>query len=84
MSTVVMERIYAEPRSPEQIDTMNQAIAPCLEVNGVTHLQTLASTDRKRFVCIFEAPDAQTVRRAIESSGVLFERIWPADVFKSS
>lgn len=83
MSTVVMERRYEEARSQEQIDSMNQAIAPCLEVNSVTHLQTLASRDRTRFVCLFEAPDAETVRRAIESSGVAYERIWAADVFKS-
>lgn len=79
-----MERLYDEPRTDAQIDTMNQAIVPCLEVNGVTHLQTLASSDRTRFVCIFDAMDAETVRRAIESSGVAYHKIWSADVFKSS
>lgn len=83
MSTVVMERLYDETRSADQIDTMNQAIAPCLEVNGITHLQTLVSADRKRFICIFEAPDAQAVRRAIDSAGVTYQSIWAADVFRS-
>jgi len=83
MSTVVMERLYDAPRSGDQIDEMNKAIGPCLEVNGVQHIQTIASADRTRFICIFEAPDAQTVRRAIDSSGVTYERIWAGDVFKS-
>jgi hypothetical protein len=83
MSTVVMVRLYDEPRSDTHIDTMNQAIGPCLDVNGVTHLQTLASVDRKRFICVFESPDAQTVKRAIDSSGVAYVRIYTVDVFKS-
>jgi hypothetical protein len=29
------------------IDAMNQAIVPCLEINGVTHIQTMVSKDRK-------------------------------------
>jgi hypothetical protein len=78
-----MERIYQDGRSPEQIDTMNQAIGPCLEVNGITHLESMVSPDRTRFICTFDAPDAQAVKRAIESSGVAYERIWPADVFTS-
>lgn len=83
MSTVVMERVYPEARTTDQIDEMNSSIAPCLEINGVTHLQTMVSKDRTRFICTFEAPDAATVRRAIESSGVAFEHIYAVDVFKS-
>lgn len=78
-----MERLYDEPQSQVRIDSMNRSIGVCLEVNGVTHLQTLADADRTRFVCLFEASDAETVRRAIESAGVAYQRIWPADVFKS-
>jgi hypothetical protein len=78
-----MERIYEDPRSEDQIDSMNAKIVPCLEVNGVTHVSTMASKDRTRFICTFEAPDAETVRRAIESSGVAYHQIWAADVFKS-
>lgn len=78
-----MERIYEEPRSDDQIDSMNSKIVPCLEVNGVTHVNTMASKDRTRFICTFEAPDAETVRRAIESSGVAYYKIWAADVFSS-
>ena len=83
MSTVVMERVYAEPRSQEQIDGMNAKIVPCLDVNGITHKTTMINAERTRFICTFEAPDAQAVRRAIESSGVTYERIWAADVFGS-
>jgi hypothetical protein len=83
MSTIVMERRYDEPQSQSRIDTMNRSIGTCLEVNGVTHLQTLVNADRTRFICTFDAPDAETVRRAIESAGVAYERIWSAEVFKS-
>ena len=49
----------------------------------MTHVNTMASKDRTRFICTFEAPDAETVRRAIESSGVAYYKIWAADVFSS-
>jgi len=83
MSTVVMQRVYSDGRSDTQIDEMNGKIGPCLEINGVKHLSTMVSKDRTRFICSFEAPDAQTVKRAIESSGVAFERIYAVDVFTS-
>jgi hypothetical protein len=39
------------------------------------------STDRRRMVCEFEAPDAEAVRTSYRSAGVGFERVWPADVY---
>jgi hypothetical protein len=37
------------------------------------------SLDRKRRVCVFEAPDADAVRASYRSAGVQFERVWPAE-----
>ncbi len=84
MPTVVMERLYEQAQTETQIDTTNQSIATCLDINGVTHLQSLVSPDRTRFICLFDAPDAATVRRAIDSAGVTYQKIWTADVFKGA
>jgi hypothetical protein len=76
-----MERIFAEPPSDEELEKMKLTTEACLEVNDATRIQTLASLDRKRFICIFEGRDLSSVRRAIESAGVNYERMWTADTF---
>lgn len=81
MSIVVMERLFEIPPTDEQLEKMMAATETCLEINGSTRLQTYASGDRKRFVCVFEGPDAEAVRRAVESAGVQYERLWSATVF---
>jgi hypothetical protein len=37
------------------------------------------SLDRKRRICVFEAPDADAVRISYRSAGVKFERVWAAE-----
>lgn len=81
MSTVVMERRFAVPPTDEQLEEMKQATETCLGVNGATRLSTYASSDRSRFVCVFEGPDLEAVRRSVESAGVEYERMWVATVF---
>jgi len=81
MSTVVMEREFEQPPTDEELEKMKQTTEACLEVNDVTRLQTLASPDRKRCICIFEARDLESVRRAIESAKVDYVRMWSASVF---
>lgn len=81
MSTVVMERVFAEPPSDELLEKMKNATETCLEINGSTRLQTYASNDRKRFICVFEGPDLEAVRRAVESAGVTYESLWVANTF---
>lgn len=81
MSTVVMERRFAVPPTDSELERMKSATETCLEVNAATRLQTFASHDRKRFVCVFEGPDLEAVRRAIESAGVEYENLWVATVF---
>lgn len=80
MPTVVMERKFAVAPTDEELDAMKQRTEVCLEVNDATRVQTLASGDRKRFICIFEGRDLESVRRAVESAGVEYESIWTASV----
>jgi len=76
-----MERLYEQPVSDQQLESMRQATEPCFEINDVTRVQTLTSPDRKRFICIFKARDSESVRRAMESAGVKYDTVWPATVF---
>lgn len=80
MPRVVMERRYAVAPTDEELEAMKQRTEVCLEVNDATRVQTLASNDRKRFICIFEGRDLESVRRAVESAGLEYESIWSATV----
>jgi hypothetical protein len=37
------------------------------------------SLDRRRRICVFDAPDADSVRVSFRSAGVKFERVWAAE-----
>lgn len=78
MATVIMEMTLDAPASDEQIGKMKEATEVCFEMNDVTRKVTYYAPDRQRFVCVMEARDVETARRALESAKVPYERIWPA------
>jgi hypothetical protein len=76
MTTVVVERSFAEPVPFEEVQALEDAGAGCLEAHGVRFLRTYFSRDRRRMICLYEAPDAESVRLAEGKAGVPFERAW--------
>jgi hypothetical protein len=78
MSTIVLEKTLEEPVSDEQLAGMRETTEACLAINSVKRLQTILSSDRKRFICIFEAEDTEAVRRSMESAGMPYDTVWAA------
>jgi hypothetical protein len=78
MSTVVVERSFGEPVAFEDLQAIEDRGARCLEAHRVRFLMTYFSRDRRRMVCLYEAPDAESVRLAQEKAGMPFERAWTA------
>jgi hypothetical protein len=62
----------------DEIQALRDRAAWCLEQNRVRYLQGYFSSDRTRMICIYEAPDAESVRRINLQSGLPFDRIWTA------
>ncbi len=81
MSLVIMEKTFPEPASDELVDKMRQATEACFEINDMVRKVTYASADRLRFICVMEARDLETARRALESAGMTYDRLWPATSF---
>jgi hypothetical protein len=81
MPMFVMEKTFAEPASDELVAKMRQATETCFEINDMVRKVTYASADRLRFICVMEACDVETARRALESAGMTFDRLWPATSF---
>jgi hypothetical protein len=82
MSTVVVERAFGHPVAFEDVQAIEQRGAWCLEVHGVRFLRTYFSRDRRRMICLYEAPDAEAVRLAEEKAGVPFADAWSARVLR--
>lgn len=76
MEIVVVERTYAEPKSREEVDRSINGANPCYGIRRIEHLLTLISNDGRTAICVYEAPDAASVRAASEESGDEYDRIW--------
>jgi hypothetical protein len=80
MTTVVVERTFAEPVAFEDVQAVESRGAWCLEAHDVRFLKTYFSRDRRRMICLYEAPDAESVRLAERKAGVPFDDAWATGV----
>ncbi len=73
---VVVERAFEEPVTVEELQAVEDAGAWCMDLHKVTFLRTFFSSDRRRMICLYKAPDAESVRLAQEKAGMPMERAW--------
>ena len=72
MPRFVIERTFAE-----QLDVTKESAAGIKQINddeGVQWIFSFLSSDKKKTYCLYEAPDADSIRRAAARAGI------PADV----
>ena len=81
MARVMVEQLFTEPLTDERYGAFAKKLDPCIEIRNGAWRRSAISTDRRRVVCEFEAPDAESVREACRTAGVTFERVWTADVY---
>lgn len=80
MSLVLIERSFDEPLTEERMQAIDRRVAPCLQERGAEWCYSFLSSDRRRLICVFTAPDAESVRESFRKAGNAFERIWSADM----
>jgi len=78
--TVVVERVFPEPVDDEALRSAAASAAWCMQTWGARIEWSYLAPDGRRCLCIFAAPDAESVRRAQKQSGLPFESVWPATV----
>jgi hypothetical protein len=81
MARIIVEQVFTEPFSDEDYARFAKKIDPCLELRNGLWRRSSISVDRMRMTCEFEAPDAESVRDAMHSAGIPYERVWSANVF---
>jgi hypothetical protein len=84
MARIVMEQTFETPMSDEELARFAKQLDPCLDLRNGTWARSYLAADRKRMMCEFEAPDAESVREALRSANVPFDRVWSASVFDAS
>lgn len=75
-ANVMVTRSFDEPVSLEDLQAIEDGAAWCLELHKVTFLRTYFSVDRMRMLCLYQAPDAESVRLAQQQAGMPFDRVW--------
>ena len=81
MARIVMEQTFEKPMSDEELAVFAKRLDPCLDLRNGTWARSYLAADRRRMFCEFEAPDAESVRDALRSANVPFDRVWSAAVF---
>jgi hypothetical protein len=76
---VLVERTFDEPVVFKQIQSLAQSAAWCLEAHHVRYARTFFSVDRKRMLCFYEAPDAESVRLAQREGAMPVDTVWAFD-----
>lgn len=79
-AAVLVERAFAQPESFEALAAREEAGSWCLDLHRVRYLRSYVSADRKRMLCLYAAPDAESVRRVQKQIGLPFEEVWTAAV----
>ena len=77
---VMVTRCFDEPIALDDIQAIEDAGINCLEMRDVTFVKTLFSTDRKRMMCLYKAPDAEAVRNAQREAGMPVDKVWACQV----
>ena len=84
MARVIVEQSLEQRVSDEALSDVAKRLDPCLDIRDGTWIRSYVSNDRRRIICEFEAPDAESVRAALRSAGIAFDRAWSAQLFDAS
>jgi len=80
MSRIVVERQFPEPADIAALKISARDDSGCLARHNAQYLYSYLAPDCRRMVCVFEAPDAESVRIASRQSGMPFERAYSATI----
>jgi hypothetical protein len=77
----MVEQVFSTRFTDEDYAECAKKLDPALDSRRGAWRRSSLSLDRLRLTCEFEAPDAESVRQAMDTAGMKYERIWAASVF---
>ena len=75
-ANVLVTRRWEAPVTLEAIQAIEDAGAHCLETHRVRFARTFFAADHTRMLCLYQAPDAESVRLAQRQAGMPVEAVW--------
>jgi len=81
-TNVLVSRRFDGPADFGEIQALEDAGKGCLETHRVRFVRTCFSTDRTRMMCLYQAPDAESVRIAQREAGMPVDRVWAFRQFR--
>ena len=81
MATIILEHhLEGRPFDVERFNAAQRDNVPCLTLHGVRHVVSYVAPDGRKTICVFEAPDAEAVRRTARQLGYRYDNVWAATV----
>jgi hypothetical protein len=78
VAVIIVEERFDPPIDTTQGSPVADAVSPCLGVYEVKWLSSYIASDGSRCVCVYQAKDAESVRKVYRTAGVPFENVWAA------
>ena len=75
-ANVLVRRSFAQSVELADIQAREDAAAWCLDVRHVKFVRTYFSMDRTRMLCLYRAPDAESVREAQRIAPMPMDDVW--------
>ena len=75
-ANVLVARHFDAPADFDAIQALEDAGKGCLDLHRVRFVRTWFSRDRKRMICLYAAPDAESVRIAQHEAKMPLDRVW--------
>lgn len=80
MASIVLERRFDPAMTHAELERMFERVGPCIEQRDARWIRSYLSASGQRMICLFEAPDAESVRQAFRMAGLPFESAWRGEV----
>ena len=78
MAVIMVEERFEPPIDLSQGSPVADKVSPCLPVYDVTWLSSYIASDGSRCVCVYEAENAEAVRKRLPHRRRAFENVWAA------
>jgi hypothetical protein len=79
---VAVQRSWQEPVDIADIQDLEDAGAWCLDAYNVKFVRTYFSADRKHMICLYAAPDAESVRQVQRQINMPVDDVWVFELVK--
>ena len=79
MALFVVEERFDPPIDAKALNPYTDALSPCLKMYDVKWVSSYVAQDGSQCVCVYDAPDAESVRRAYRAAETPFQyKVWGA------